>query len=74
MADSLAFMLRFEEPRIITPAADTVFHGAAVEPKAHQRCSVPPPGTMTVTETTAETTDSDADDHSYYTIPLRGST
>ena len=71
MADSTAFMLRFEEPPVITPVPTAL--GTAVEPKVNPKCSVPPPGTMTRTEAKAETTDSDADDHSYYTIPLRGS-
>ncbi len=73
MADLNAFMLRFEEPRVITPAAANSCLGATVEPQLGQKRSVPPPGTMTYTESTAETTDSDADDHYYYTIPLRGS-
>ena len=70
MTESIAFMLRFEEPRVITPTAANHCVGAAAERRLDQ---VPPPGTMTVTETTAETTDDDLDRKSYYTIPLRGS-
>ena len=73
MTDSIAFMLRFEEPWVITPTAVSNCRGAVMEPQLSQKASVPPTGTMTRTEAKGETTDSDADDHSYYTIPLRGS-